>query len=300
MKKLFFILTAFTACAVSILLFSTCNKHEGVYKPKEKISKIYYEETEGNKEITPKKLKETWTWEKKKLSKIEIADKNETLKFSYDGNQVSKIEGNNMTMNFSYEKKKLNKVEITENGNLSIIITVSERNGDDKITKLTYETLSGSKNSKSIETSLAQMSPILNLLFPGAIATSLLSDANGAKTHKATVASTIHYEYMYDGNNIMKIKTTNGTSETTTIYQYDNKINPYYKSFYYLQEKPLVGLSENNITLYNEEGSTGFNKIYRYTYNEDNLPTSIAFVEEVFGGTGKIERHKIDHIEYME
>ncbi len=83
------------------------------------------------------------------------------------------------------------------------------------------------------------MSPILNLLFPGAIATSLLSDANGAKTHKATVASTIHYEYMYDGNNIMKIKTTNGTSETTTIYQYDNKINPYYKSFYYLQEKPL-------------------------------------------------------------
>lgn len=298
MKKSFFILTAFTLCTTSIILFSACNK-EGVYKPKQKISKIYYEETEGSQVITAKKLKETWTWEKKKLSKIEIAD-GQTLKFSYDGNQISKIESDNTTMNFSYEKRKLNKIDITEKGNTSVKITVSDRDSDDKITKLTYETQSDSKSLKNIESSLAQLNPVINLLFPNAIATTLAADIRETKSHKATTTSTVYYEYMYDGNNITKVKTVNGTSETITIYQYDNKTNPYNKSLYYLYEKPLMGLSENNIILYYNEDSKMFQTKYEFAYNEDGLPTSIALVDEVTTGTGKVKRSKIDHLEYAE
>jgi hypothetical protein len=298
MKKSFFILTAFTVCAVSILLFPACNKHEGVYKPKEKISKIYYEETEGSQVTTAKKLKETWTWEKKKLSKIEIAD-GQTLKFSYDGNQVSKIEGDNMIMNFSYEKKKLDKIEIFQHGTLSVTITVSDREGDDKITKLTYETQPATEYQKNVANDLAQMNPVINLLFPNAIATTLLSDMNETKPHKATV-STIVYEYTYNGNNITKTKKTDATGETITIYQYDNKTNPYYKSLYYFQEKPLVGISENNITLYYDEDKKMFQTNYEFKYNEDDLPISIALVDEVTTGEGKVKRSKIDYIEYVE
>ena len=308
MRRALLISVAVTLGVTSILLFCACNKHEGVYKPKQKISKIYYQEIQNGKDIIAKSPKEIWTWEKKKLTKIEIVGK-ETLKFSYDGSQVSKIESESLVMNFSYEKKKLDNIKISKSGTLYQTITVSGRDNDDRITKLTYETQSTAKNLKDIETNSAQINPILNLMFPSAIAASLLSDVNEAKTHKAG-ATTTTYEYTYEGNNITKVKETEGTTEKIMIYQYDNKINPYYKSLYYTyniekednpksEKNPIMGLSENNIQLYYNEATKMFQTKYEYTYNEDDLPTSIKLSQEVHGAT-VIKTEQINYIEYVE
>jgi hypothetical protein len=298
MRKPFLISAVVTFCVTIILLSGGCKKREGVYKPKEKISKIYYEETEAGKVTVPKELKETWTWEKKKLTKIELAELF-TFNFSYDNkSRVSKIEGKEVLMKFYYEKKYLDKMEITANG-MSVTMTVSDRK-DDKITKLTFETQSLDKSTKSAAAELAQMNPVINLFFPNAIANAVLSDISETKMHKAGTITLI-YEYTYSGNNITEIKRTDGTTETVFLYSYDDKKNPYYKSLFYVQDgQSIVGLSENNIVTYYEKGKRGYATNYRYEYNSEDLPTSIALVDEVFAGGGKAERKKIDHIEYVQ
>lgn len=295
MKKSFFVLTAFALCAASMITFSACNK-EGVYKPKQKISKIYYEEIEADKVTVEKKLKETWVWEKKKLSKIEIADGNKTINFSYDGNQISKVESDNQVMNFSYKKKKLDKIEISKNGASYQTITVLSRDGD-KVTKLSCETQPNAKKMNDVEYCLMQMYPVFNLLFPNAVAISLTSNIDESKMHKSGT-NTVVFEYTYEGNNITKVKTNNETSEIITRYFYDDKINPYYKSLYYMQNQSLVALSENNIRLYYDEDKKMDQKIYEFKYEED-LPISITLVEDIHGATVS-KRYKINHIEYVE
>jgi hypothetical protein len=298
MRRPFLISAVVTFCVTIILLSGGCKKREGVYKPKEKISKIYYEEIEADKVVVPKKLKETWTWEKKKLTKIELAERF-TLNFSYDNkNRVSKIEGGKGLMKFYYEKKYLDKIEITADG-MSITMTVSDRK-DDKITKLTCETQSLGKSTKSAAAELAQLNPVINLFFSNAIANAVLSDISETKMHKAGT-TTIVYEYTYSGNNITEIKETEGATETVFLYSYDDKKNPYYKSLYYLQGgESITGLSENNIVTYYEKGKRGYATNYRYEYNGEDLPISIALIDEVFVSGGKAERKKIEHIEYVQ
>jgi hypothetical protein len=61
MKKYGFLTTV---CVGLALIFTACDK-EGVYNPKQKISKIYAQSYYGLEKIKPpKELAETWTWDK--------------------------------------------------------------------------------------------------------------------------------------------------------------------------------------------------------------------------------------------
>jgi hypothetical protein len=97
MKRVY-LLTATIAIASSVMFSFTSCKKDGVYKPKEKISQIFSQQSyySGVPEIDQlfptegKILEETWTWDGKLLSSID-----------YGGGYVAY---------FEYEKKRLDKI----------------------------------------------------------------------------------------------------------------------------------------------------------------------------------------------
>ena len=64
MKKIYLFLATLTFIA-----FTSCDKEEvdGYYNPKDKISKIYREDSAGNKHLF-----ESWNWDKKQLKSIDV------------------------------------------------------------------------------------------------------------------------------------------------------------------------------------------------------------------------------------
>ncbi|MBP5728020.1 MAG: hypothetical protein J6Y48_13195, partial [Clostridia bacterium] len=117
-----------TALLLAILLpvaasFTSCKK-DGVYNPKQKISRIY---RQGSGQNTEKQLVELWNWDGKKLSSITYYDRSGemegTEKFSYDGKRLSRIDyisdfGDGSYLLFTYDGRKLDKVEVYALGNL--------------------------------------------------------------------------------------------------------------------------------------------------------------------------------------
>ena len=102
---------------------TSCHK-DGVYNPKEKISRIYYQ---GSGQSAEKQLSELWNWDGKKLSTItyyyNTGEIEGTEKFSYDGKRLSRIDyisdfGDGSYLLFTYDGRKLDKVEVYARGNL--------------------------------------------------------------------------------------------------------------------------------------------------------------------------------------
>jgi hypothetical protein len=94
----------------ALFLFASCSKEEeGVYSPKKKISKVYYEW-----EDAPKELIETWTWNGDLLTKIEYG--NDVLLFKYKNDRIDYItdEGNTGGMYFIYDGSEIDKIIINK------------------------------------------------------------------------------------------------------------------------------------------------------------------------------------------
>ena len=113
MKSIKKIAMAALVCAVVIGLTS-CNK-DGVYKPKEKIAKIYVQ-NEGQDKV----LTETWDWDGKLLMSIKhadtdlIGDNSYTETFTYDKKQVKTISDGTYTMTYNYDGRFFDNIKITE------------------------------------------------------------------------------------------------------------------------------------------------------------------------------------------
>ena len=100
-------------CAV-VFGFTSCNK-DGVYKPKEKIEKIYVQ-YEGQDKV----LTETWDWEDNLLKSIKhadtdpIGDNSYTETFTYDKKQVKSISDGTYTMTYNYDGRYFDNIKVTE------------------------------------------------------------------------------------------------------------------------------------------------------------------------------------------
>ena len=118
-------------------MFAACTK-EGVYNPKEKISKIFESSvstyTMGSTtttDETPKHPTESWTWDGKLLSSITYYEGDgtvdETVTFTYDGKQLSKMQtvGSNSYTQFIYDGSKLEKFETYYSNRLESAGTVT-------------------------------------------------------------------------------------------------------------------------------------------------------------------------------
>ncbi|MDR2407086.1 MAG: hypothetical protein LBE13_03100 [Bacteroidales bacterium] len=326
MKRIILSLAAITLVFLVVNPFTACKKKDGVYKPKEKISKIYYEvirydSTEINIDSSykiEKTLKEIWRWDKKKLMQIESSDRAWSWDFIYKGQQCIKIESGDWTINFSYrDKSDLEKIEVTdEQGRTSLTITVNDRS-DDKITRLTYLLYTYTETQKSMKDIVSELHPVMRVILGDHVGEIVLSDiSNNNKRQKGTTVSistaTAIVNLTYQGNNLTQAKWTYENNPIPEIYTYtyDNKVNPYYRAISLMATQDennilsypatynLFPCSENNVLSVKQAIDTVVTEsTYKYDYNSKDFPTKQ--IKKEVGRRNNMERTKyIDHYIY--
>jgi hypothetical protein len=270
MKKL-----AFCAAALAILcLMSACSEKEGVYSPKKKIAKVYqastyiygfHEELSGewfyDTNSSPKTLAEDWTWDGSKLSKItiyetgnviskgEVAD---IINFTYDGKQVTRIEGYDQYMTISYDGSKLKQVQIFDKEDNELEGAMEFVHDGKKITKINVTI-----NDEDLVKSPSAMN-LQKVLFRGILPTIDQADrvvaamdkvvkSNGAKAQR-----TIPVELTWTGDNVTGISMNQMGMTISGTYVFDNKNNPY-QNFLFgiigtMEDGSMIIFNKNNVT----------------------------------------------------
>jgi hypothetical protein len=283
-----------TMVMMGMVIFSmtTCNK-EGVYKPKKKISKIYKQYGEGEKELS-----ETWSWDKNKLSRIEY-DKSGFILFEYDKNHISKITSSEGSYEeFVYDGSKLSKIKLYA-ANKELDGSYSFEHDGKKISKMTVEEYYYDGKSKVAEASKKSfMRATLRFILP-----MQLSDAITLSTHKNRKADQEVDRYTvtftWKGDNVEEM--TNGynnSQETETVsYTYDKKTNPYCDLF--MEMGGVSALSKNNILserYSNSSNSNSYTIDNSYTY-EGNFPKE---QKGVFSATTIYGTYSDNYVTYYE
>ncbi|MDR1181100.1 MAG: hypothetical protein LBL13_03890 [Bacteroidales bacterium] len=324
MKKIALTLATFALVFVSINLFTTCKKKDGVYKPKEKISKIYYEvvryDSAGKVDTAgamKKELKEIWRWDKKKLMQIESYDRSWSWDFVYKGDQVTKIESGDMTVNFTYkDKSDLEKIEVLDDQERTLLIVTVKDRSDRKITKLSYAIYTYEKSLKSGTLLSDRLEPVMHIMLGNNVGETVLSNmASNEKMHKANTIVNVSADLTYSGNNVTKAQwtTENNPIPLVYTYTYDNKVNPYYRAIALMFSGDVYGIttqaffnlfpcSENNMIGYEEVQDTNRTSIkYVYEYDSKDFPVKQTKVYEYIHSVyGKYTYNYIYHYEYVD
>ncbi|MDY0015338.1 MAG: hypothetical protein RBS13_03940 [Bacteroidales bacterium] len=226
-----------TAASVLLLMFVTSCDKDGVYNPKEKISKIYYDQ-EGSKVLS-----ESWTWDKNLLTKVAYGtSQDEYQLFEYDKKQVVKITDyyfgvDHGYVSFIYDKASLSKVEAYNKDN-ELTESIEVVHDGKKIIKLImtsyeqdYETLKSVSHQRLLSRALRLFvsKPLLDKMME--------------RIHKSTTyVSTI--EFTYDGDNVISEKLIDEDVSYSTAYTYDANINPFYDGLF--SSENAMALSVNN------------------------------------------------------
>lgn len=237
--------------------FTSCQK-DGVYSPKEKISKIYQKEDGGDKYLS-----EQWVWDGKKLTTINFVDDNYTVNFVYDGKQLSEMNMGDQKVVFTYDGKYIQKADIYDGSEIAATYTYTH---DGKlITSVKVESFSNYKNAQRIN-------KILNRIITPEIA-----DIQGTQIENNDAKSNYSYtEYFtYDGNNISEIitKYSNG-AESTYNYTYSDYLNPFYR------------------LLFRESDSYNKNLVSTYHYSDNQITTRVIDLTVTVSETnGKYPAH---------
>ena len=266
---------AFCAAALAILcLMSACSEKEGVYSPKKKIAKVYQASTyiyENYDEVSdswfydtnssPKTLAEDWTWDGNKLSKItfyetgSVVSKGEVsdmFTFTYDGKQVTRIEGYDQYMTISYDGSKLKQVQIFDKEDNDLDGTLEFVHDGKKITKINVTI-----NDEDLVKSPSAMN-LQKVLFRGILPTIDQADrvvaamdkvvkSNGTKAQR-----TIPVELTWTGDNVTGISMNQMGMTMSGTYVFDNKNNPYQNFLFsiigMMEDGSMIVFNKNNVT----------------------------------------------------
>ena len=291
--------------ALTMLSVTSCKKKDGVFNPKEKIHKVYYERTYvdslGKSTVSEKKnLKQIYRWDKNKLIQIENGG-GWSYYFTYDGTQVSKVEvGDYAVINFKYDKADLKTIEVMDaRENRSIaVITVTERN-DRKITKYSVDSYTYIDDDASTKSNnvTEKLYPIMKMLLSDQVAERMCNTmVKETKAHKATTTiNTNKYELTFDGNNVKEVKEILKDTTHTTVYTYDSKKNPYYSALFLGVNNILSNQSENNVA--SHYNIVNHDKVvkYEFTYTGDYPATRTVKTK-----VGSLTSVEVDSYEYME
>jgi len=279
--------------------FNSCGKDpDGVYNPKQKISKIY--EDVDNDENVMKILTQIWSWEKNQLSKIDFcsansADENQinnpiiynTERYFYEKNKLSKIEQNDgIHTQFFYDGDKLKNVEVYDR-NQSLWLSMLFTYDKNKISKIVIE----EDYSMSYESHSMFLSCFIPQNYISKIAKCF--QENGKNINGLI---TYNVNYTYTGDNIKEMVVDIFEEESHLVLSanylsHDTKENPFYKkntvcedflvNFVYVLGNNFVSSKNNPLEItyqFGYEGSTYTeNDTYKYTYTYDNkgFPTEI-------------------------
>ena len=268
MKKNYVLLLIAALCVI----LSACTK-EGVYNPKEKISRIFYQSSNSN----GKNLQESWTWDKNLLSKI-VDENGDFRNFEYDGKQLKTVRySNGDKLEYTYDGGKVTKAEVFSSNELYSSFTF-EHDGS-KISKVTVTFYDNSGNAIRAFAGLDAIftDPVMN----ESVKRDIVKNRATFGTKSST--ETYTYNYEWDGDNVKKMDCEYNVSgqffTSTCTYSYDKNPNPFYRS---LSEGDELVNSKNNITKYVSEDSEGGYYESSYTYKYDGkFP-----IERTFYGDG--------------
>ena len=257
---------------VSMLLvtFSSCKK-EGVYNPKEKISRIYKDYGDG------KVLKEVWNWDKKTLERIDhysggSVSWSEEFTYNKKG-QIERVDcyEDGETTEYTYDGRKLSKITYYYNG--SIEEEYSFKHDGNKISEIEIMYFYRGKRESRLMTE--GYNPI-KMLLPEESYKAVRKTLNDNATRGDVTTVKLEWEK----NNISKIEARSGSEEVVWNCTYDDKLNPF-KNFWSLYPddnlETNMALSKNNVTeiryTEREDGET-YSDIEKYTYSYDGkFPT---------------------------
>jgi hypothetical protein len=264
-----YLLFATITLILSMICLTSCKK-DGVYNPKKKISKIFYQYSGGTKQ-----LNETWTWDKNKLSKIDYGS-GYYERFEYDKNQISKIiDSDGDYQKFTYDGSKINKIEFYY-GNTLYEAYKFEHNGN-KISKITIEEYDYDDYeyaSKSIKNSKRN---ILRFILPEQFCEKIEKSLSQKKNRKAMETYTTTLKLTWKGNNVEEIvyedMYDNELYAETSKYTYDKKKNPFDGLLSEIEDS----FSKNNVTKMTTTDTDNNYWEYEYSYSYDgNFPKEVT------------------------
>lgn len=279
MNKHQFLMTVILSFAV---LFTACKK-EGVYNPKEKISKIYAQF--NNDTVTgDKALIEKWTWDGKILSRIDYLDEGCFETFEYNKDLLVGISGNDngdlyYTAITYGDKHFIQKIDLYRGGKLETTIDITYNNND-KISQMKMKT--GINLDYPSEKSMDKSNRLSHIM--RFIVSEQFAERMQQQIQKSGVAEYTNVTLDYEGNNI-KTETWTYTEypdlRNIYTYIYDNKTNPFYYALNYNSFGKFACLSENNITKITHttvyEGVPKINNTeYTYSY-EGDFPSQLVY-----------------------
>jgi len=255
-KKLIFKAVAIVLLLTFCVSFNSCDK-EGVYNPKQKISKIYEDfmyydwsidpETGWptiTEKLYPKQLTQAWTWDKNKLNKIDFW----SLYFCWGCQDVSPISEIWNTDRYFYEKNKLVRIEQDGGYYTEIIYDGSKykkMNSYDSRHKLWLSMDFKYDKNKITNISIVEMwesywdkaaeGKFLSTFLPKELVSKIIDKSEKRKSKKSNNTSTYNVSYTYTGDNINEmifqyVDEDGDLYKLTAKYvSYDNKQNPFHK-----------------------------------------------------------------------
>ena len=236
-----------------ILGFSSCQK-EGVYKPKERITSIYYADSNTDKYLCKK-----WNWDKKRLSTIDHLDKNGGIGFTEffkydDKKRIERIElDGNYYVQYKYNGNMLETMELYENNRLEESATV--HNDGEKIDKIEFYNYYYDEYSKSNTKKIS--------LLPKHILNKIA--AYTEKSKSPTSIEAITFELTWEGNNVSKTKMY--YTYNSEDYDYDENWNPIVTLYKCYEEETVTYLYDDKINPFYGFKDLGF--IYAYDFGFD-------------------------------
>ena len=280
---------------------TSCHK-DGVYNPKEKISRIYYAYSSPDPFFnSDKELKEIWDWDGNKLSTITYYNKkgvDGTEKFSYDGKRLSRIdyfttEGNNIAyVLYSYDGRKLDKVEYYYYGEIEEIHKYSYDGKELSKIDVTYYShydATTSLKAKQWQSVCPRMS---RYAVPEVVCASM------DRMEETRMTTDTHFQQKdgdsytwtitltWDGKNISKVEYLSKiypyNGPVSIQYSYDKNSNPFYgcNTMGSLDEEHMyVKTNQNNVV--SETWNDGDRADYTYQYDgKFPISKSVKWVDD--------------------
>ena len=257
MKSIKKIAMAALVCAVVIGLTS-CNK-DGVYKPKEKIAKIYVQ-NEGQDKV----LTETWDWDGKLLMSIKhadtdpIGDNSYTETFTYDKKQVKTISDGTYTITYNYDGRFFDNIKITEGSDE--VGTMKFTHDGKLVSKIDITLDDEFMKSQMAESAMRFIAPEFACDF------GKIMQAEALRGCKGKTEMVVTFEY--DGANVEKAAIRNNTANVEQVFTftYSDYMNPFYKLFNNGDENNGFNQSKNAPATIHQTNSAWNNTTWDYTY----------------------------------
>lgn len=274
------------ATLMFLVTFSSCFKDkEGEYKPKEKISRVFYDSGYGD----GKSLIEIWRWGDKQLQSIDHYDEGDldfTEEFTYNKKgQIERIDcyAYSESVEYKYDDKdKLSKMTYYDGNSIEMEFTFIH-NGD-KVSKI--EIMEFDKKGESKSRLMAKGFNPLSLMMPQDAAAEVMKTF--IKKQAETKSDIATMDLVWEKDNVKSIKTYIGSYGYSYTMEYDDKLNPYtgfYNSVYCMENivypedygygEGFFVYSKNNITTMKYIESDGDAETMRYSYTYEGKYPSV-------------------------